>query len=230
MPTSRIIGLAANQPTYRLLIVEDQWESKQLLVELLVPLGFEVYKAKNGQEGVELWERYQPHLIFMDMQMPVMDGYTATQKIRALEKQKLSSSQPPSKIISLTASAFEEQRSYILSIGCDDFIYKPFREELLLNKLAEHLGISYIYQERIEKVDAEDEQSSSFILDSSSLQVMCEEWITQLHRAASMCSKRHTINLIEQIPQEQGNLAQALTDLVHEFQFEKIVQLCQGHG
>ncbi len=220
----RVIHLAPNQPTYRLLIVEDRWESRKLLVEMLMPLGFEVYTAENGQEGVALWRHYQPHLILMDMQMPIMDGCEATEQIRSREINNLSAVEHQTKIIALTASVFEEQRTYILSIGCDDFIHKPFQEEFLLNKLAEHLGVNYIYEERAKNI--EEEKSSSLILSPSSLQVMPTEWINQLHLAAGRCNKRQTVELINQIPEIHGNLTKALSQLVQEFNFEEIVQLC----
>ncbi|WP_016951470.1 response regulator [Anabaena sp. PCC 7108] len=226
LPNRRVIHLAPNQPVYRLLVVENQWESKKLLVELLSPLGFEVYEAANGQEGVELWKRYQPHLIFMDMQMPVMDGYEATRQIRAAQRQNSESVESYCKIIALTASVFEEQRTGILSIGCDDFIHKPFQEEFLLNKLAEHLGVRYIYAEKAEDMGGKMPDSSLCTLSPSCLQIMPDEWIMQLQRAASKCSKRQTVNLIAQVPAVHANLAKALTDLVQDFDFEKIVQLC----
>ncbi|MCG8366123.1 MAG: response regulator, partial [Pseudanabaenales cyanobacterium] len=75
----RILGLAPDQPVYRLLIVEDNWENSLLLTRLLTSLGFDVREAKNGQEGIALWESWNPHLIFMDMRMPVINGYEATQ-------------------------------------------------------------------------------------------------------------------------------------------------------
>ena len=215
----RVISLAPEQPLYRLLIVENHDDSRQLLMELLTPLGFDVYQAENGQEGVALWQRYQPHLILMDMQMPIIDGYEATKQIRLLEKQNISSSPLPSKIIALTASAFEEQRNQILSIGCDDFIHKPFQEEFLLNKLAEHLNVSYIYEENTKDMEEQEEQSLS-------LELMSEEWIVQLYKAASRCSKSQTMELISQIPELQKNQAKALTDLVHNFNFDTIVKLC----
>jgi two-component system sensor histidine kinase/response regulator len=224
--TNRVLRLAADQPIYRILVVENQWESKQLLVELLEPLGFQVYAAENGQEGVNMWQRYQPHLILMDIQMPVMNGYEATQQIRSLEAQKSTSLQSTCKIIALTASAFEEQRSYILSIGCDDFIRKPFREEFLLNKLAEHLGLRYIYAETKTASEVKPENLPEFNLQSSSLEVMTPEWISQLHKAASKCSQRQTTELIAQIPAHHSCLAKALTEVVRDFRFETIVQLC----
>lgn len=135
----RIIGLAAGQPNCRILVVEDKWANRQLLVQLLLPLGFEVKEATNGQEAIALLETWSPDLIWMDMRMPLMDGYTATQQIRAKNWHK------PPIIIALTANAFEEERSIALSVGCDDFVRKPFQENIILEKIAEYLGVQYTY-------------------------------------------------------------------------------------
>ncbi len=83
----RIIGLAPNQPKYRILIVDDRSTNRQLLLKLLTPLGFQVQEASNGQEAMNLWESWHPDLIWMDMRMPVMDGYEATKRIKARERE-----------------------------------------------------------------------------------------------------------------------------------------------
>lgn len=81
----RVIGLAPNQPIYRILVVENSWESRQLMLKLLSLPGLDVRDAANGVEAIEIWQAWHPHLIWMDMQMPVMDGFQATQYIRAYE-------------------------------------------------------------------------------------------------------------------------------------------------
>jgi CheY-like chemotaxis protein len=141
VPRQRVIGLVPNQPIYRILIVEDSRVNRLLLVKLLQPLGFEVREVVDGQEAVAVWQSWQPHLILMDIQMPVMDGYEATQIIKQMPNGQ------ETVIIALTASAFDEQREAILKAGCDDFIRKPFQEEILFAKIAEHLGVRYIYSE-----------------------------------------------------------------------------------
>jgi len=78
----QIIGLETNQPDYRILIADDVEDNRRLLVNLLEPLGFKVREVVNGQEAVAAWAAWQPHLIWMDMRMPVMDGYEATRQIK----------------------------------------------------------------------------------------------------------------------------------------------------
>ncbi|MCZ0901709.1 response regulator, partial [Microcoleus sp. HI-ES] len=110
-PIKQVIGLESEQDTCRILIVEDVAENRQLLLKLLVPLGFEVREATNGQEAIALHSTWKPHLILMDMLMPVMDGYEATREIKKTLEGK------ETIIIALTASAFDEQRQIILSAG-----------------------------------------------------------------------------------------------------------------
>ncbi len=88
-----------------------------------------------------MWERWQPHLIWMDMRMPVMDGHEATQKIKATPKGQATV------IIALTATVFEEDREQILLEGCDDFVRKPFRKDEIYDMLARHLGVRFLYEE-----------------------------------------------------------------------------------
>lgn len=140
-PTRQVVSLAPGQPTYRLLVVEDKWANRQLMQQWLAPFGFDIREAVNGEEALAVWQEWAPHLIWMDMRMPVMDGYKATREIKA------QCGDNPPVIIALTANAFEEDRLYALSVGCDDFVRKPCQESTILDKLAEHLGVQYIYSE-----------------------------------------------------------------------------------
>lgn len=144
MPSKqRVIRLEPNQPSYRILVAEDAAVNRKLLVKILDRIGFEVCTACNGQEAVALWESWSPHLIWMDIIMPVMDGHEAIQQIkRTLKGQN-------TVIIALTANAFEEEREAILKAGCNDFVSKPFREEELLEKMALHLGVRYVYEQQL---------------------------------------------------------------------------------
>jgi CheY-like chemotaxis protein len=123
-----VLGLAPDQRAadgrpYRLLVVEDKETNRRLLVKLLESVGFEVQEAANGQQALEVWARWQPHLIWMDMRMPLMDGHEATQQIKATPQGQATV------IIALTATAFEEDREQVLLEGCDGFVRKPFRTD-----------------------------------------------------------------------------------------------------
>ncbi|NET06263.1 MAG: AAA family ATPase [Symploca sp. SIO2B6] len=218
----RVEALAPSQPQYRILVVEDQWANRQLLIQLLTPLGFEVREAANGQEAISLWEKWEPQLIFMDMRMPVMDGYEATKRIKAMTKGQATA------IIALTASAFEEDRGVVLSAGCDDFIRKPFQEEVIFEKLAEHLGVRYIYDESMQLAPAELETPrQELVLTPQALAKMPAEWVRQLQQAATQLNAKLISELMEQIPQENAPLSAAITDLVNQVRFDVIVSLTQ---
>ncbi|MBW4682692.1 MAG: PAS domain S-box protein [Microcoleus vaginatus WJT46-NPBG5] len=228
----RVIGLAPNQQVYRMLVVEDVEENRQLLLKLLEPLGFQVREAVNGEEAIALWLTWKPHLIWMDMRMPVMDGYEATREIKALEQKSAGLQENNSstlagktKIIALTASAFDEQQTNILAAGCDDFMHKPFREWQLFDKIAQHLGVRYIYEE--------DDQSDSPQLEAprkltpQDLSVMSPEWIAQLHQAILCADEALILKLIKQIPAAESSLAHTLTDLLNNFRLDLLFDLTQ---
>ncbi|MBD2179759.1 response regulator [Planktothrix sp. FACHB-1355] len=218
--SKRAIALAPNQPKYRILAVDDRWESRQLLIHLLSPLGFDVRAAENGQQAIEEWQSWEPNLILMDMQMPVMDGYEATKYIKAHLKGQATV------IIALTASVFEENRITVLSAGCDDFVRKPFREEVLLEKLATYLGVRYVYSEAQSTTSTQSRESQKQ-LEPESLTVMPSGWITQLYEAADSIDNDRILELIAEIPAEEAFLAQYLTDLVKKFRCDAIIDLIE---
>ncbi|MDX2213485.1 MAG: CHASE2 domain-containing protein [Oculatellaceae cyanobacterium bins.114] len=84
------VRVATEQPKYRILIAEDNVVNRTLLIYILASAGFQVQVAENGEAAIQLWKTWHPHLIFMDMNMPVMDGYEATRQIRAIETSDLS--------------------------------------------------------------------------------------------------------------------------------------------
>jgi signal transduction histidine kinase/DNA-binding response OmpR family regulator len=226
-----IVGLAAGQIAYRILVVDDKLENRQLLVELLIPIGFEVQTANNGQEAIGLWQSWQPHLIWMDIRMPVMDGYVATQQIKA-------SSLPSPIIIALTGSAFEEELQVALEAGFDDFVRKPFRTETIFAKMAEYLGVCYVYAGGNDAENrSNDSLSSRSIakqipesiapseLTPSDMMVMLTLWIEQLHQAAIKLNSKQIRELIEQIPQQHSPLKNALNQLVGRLCYEDIIAL-----
>ncbi|MGD2179548.1 PAS domain-containing protein [Lusitaniella coriacea] len=217
----KVKGLAPNQPQYRILVAEDRTDNRILLVNFLEGFGFEVQAANNGKEAIDLWERWQPHLIWMDMQMPVMDGYEATRRI------KTSSEGYKTTIIAITASAFEEQRQTILSVGCDDFVRKPFQLPELLEKMNQHLGVQYLYESEESATEDLQGKTLTFSLNTAAVQVMPQSWIEQMHYISAQCDDRLALQLIQEIPEEYSSLARSLQQLVKNFQFDRIMKLTQ---
>ncbi len=214
----QVIGLAPGQPTYKILTVDDKPINRQLLFKLLAPLGFEMREACNGQEAITIWDEWEPHLIWMDMRMPVMDGYDATKHIKSTTKGNATA------IIALTASVLEEEKAIVLSAGCDDFLRKPFAEHTIFDALAKHLGVKYIYADTsFENLESIEEKS----LTSDSLKCMDQEWITKFYEATLEANTNLVIELVKEIPQTEPFLIQSLTKLARQFEFEKLVDLVE---
>ncbi len=240
-PLRRVIGIQSNQESYRILVVDDTKENRLLLVKLLEPIGFEVREAENGSEAVKLWESWQPHLIWMDTRMPILDGLEATRQIRIkeqemeIESQNISSSMKiPSStiIIALTASAFEERRGEILAAGSYDFIRKPFTEEVIFEKIREYLGVAYIYeylpqsQKKHRRIHPIDPTSDLFFL--TELSKMPQSWVAQLYQAANEVNEDLVLQLVKQISDKNTDLNEALMDLLNDFRLDIIVQITQA--
>lgn len=245
-------SLAPGQPNYRILIAEDTPANRLLLVKLLSKLGFEVKEAENGQEAIALWQQWHPHLIFMDMQMPLVNGYEATQQIKQSKARWIGSANssaqknrevsPPHSdfpnvpvIIALTGSAFAEQREQSLAAGCDDFVSKPFRREEILEMLTKYLGVQYCYEaDAIAQAGAANASSTNstppqpdYTLDAAALSIMPSEWIAQFHNAAAQGNDEASLKLIHQIPSEQSSLIAGLTQLVETYQFDQLIAIAQ---
>ncbi len=125
----------------KILIADDKLENRQMLRDMLVPLGFKVAVAVNGQEAINQYLTFQPEMILMDLTMPIFDGLEATRQIRA----RTGNAHAPI-IIAVSASAFEQDKQRSLEVGCNDFISKPVRLEVLLQYIQTHLGIEWVYE------------------------------------------------------------------------------------
>ncbi|MEG4212406.1 PAS domain S-box protein [Microcoleus sp. S13_B4] len=227
----RVVGLEPGQPEYRILAVDDRLESRLLLVRMLKSLGFAVQEAENGVQAVEMWSSWEPHLIWMDMRMPVMDGYEATKQIKAHLKGQATV------IIALTASAFDEERSLILSAGCDDFVAKPFREQVILEKMAKYLGVHYVYDREAslssdavassEVPTANETADLAFTLNASFFEAMPAEWINELYFAADAVDNERIFRLLLSIPPINASFRSAIADLANNFRCDRIIDLIE---
>ena len=115
----------------RILVAEDN-DSNYILMNYILKKHYDFFRARNGQEAVELAESEKPDLILMDIKMPVMDGFEATRQIKA--------KQPDLPIVALTANAFDSDRHAAMEAGCSDFLAKPVNAEKCLQIIAKYIG------------------------------------------------------------------------------------------
>jgi PAS domain S-box-containing protein len=134
----RIAGIKPGSGPWRILVVDDQADSRELLVRILSSVGFETCEASDGAQAVQAFETLQPHAILMDLRMPHMDGFESTRRIKQSERGR------NTPIIAVTASTFEEDRRRALDGNMDDFVGKPFHDVDVLEILRSHLQLEYL--------------------------------------------------------------------------------------
>ncbi len=214
---AQVVGLAANQPVYRLLVVDDAPTTRQLLLELLQPLGFAIRTAENGRQAIEAWQEWQPDLIFMDINMPELDGFAATRQIRA---EAPTSGMPV--IIAMTANVSPGDRQAAWQAGCNDFLPKPFPLPTVLSLLAEYLGVEYLYsQGQMETAVALPDAPN---LDAQ-LATLPTTWLAELATAAQSGDVNWLNQLMDQLTERETAVGAYLTDLANKFDHQTLYNL-----
>lgn len=208
----RICGLAPGEPVRRILVVDDVEENRMLLGALLRPLGFLVSEVSDGAAAIAACAELRPHLIWMDIRLPVLDGYETTRRLRAAGS--------TAKIIALTASAFAHDLARVRSCGCDDVLRKPFHTDEIFDKLRQHLGVRFCY-ENVAPSSAPAEPP----LCAADLATQPISWLLALHRAAIEADVEQTASLIEEARVKNPALGERLAQLLSDFRFEVLADL-----
>ncbi|MEM9213338.1 MAG: DUF3365 domain-containing protein [Cyanobacteria bacterium P01_F01_bin.150] len=238
-PALEVVGLATTQPTYRILVVDDIWQSRRLVVDLLTPLGFEVQEAGSGEEAIALWQVWKPHLICMDLRMPGMDGYQATRHIKQQIKRQVKEQDlaVQTKILALTASVFEDDQSTILAAGCDGYLRKPFKAADLLEKIQQLLGVEYCYRENDAPIEPIGQDIESNALPNSDtlarplkpddFQAVPKDWCMAMKAALIDLDEQTMQTLLTTLPSHATHLRSPLANLIEHFEFESILRLIE---
>ncbi len=220
----KAVGLVPGQVLPRILIVEDRLENRKLMVRLLAPFGFDIQEAVNGQEAIEIWETWQPELIWMDNRMPVMTGLEATRHIKSADKSQ------HTKIIAITASAFEEDREMILAAGSDDFVRKPFRTEEIFAKMEEHLGLQFIYAEQVGAALAAGARDSRDQILPEKWAAIPVEFVEEMREAITEADFERIISILEKIEEIDSQIAAYLADLAEQFQYNEMLNVLKRNN
>jgi len=218
--TRQVLGFQSGQAKCRVLIVDDQEDNRQLLAQILGPVGFEIRLAIDGEQAVKEFREWRPHLILMDSRMPVMDGHDAIRRIRdAADGKDL-------KIIAVSASALNEDRQVLIGIGADDFIAKPIQESELFQKIHTHLGVKYVYAE--EPAAAATQEAAD--LTSESLAGLPQDLIQSMREAVITADLDQLLAKIQEVEAGAPRIAQELRRLAEGFQYQKLLDLLKTGG
>ena len=220
-PIRRAIALEPGQPRYRVLIVDDKSDNRTLLLKLLKPFGFELREAANGQEAVAIWDEWRPHLIWMDLRMPVMGGYEATRQIRARFNDQ------NTVIIALSASALEDEHTIALSNGCDNFLRKPFHESDIFALMHNHLGVRFVYQDERNFAENTTDAVDWKALKPEALAALPSDILDQLEHAVTICDVSAILQVAAAIRSYDSSLSAALTELAQNFAYDIIFDAIQ---
>ncbi len=214
----RVVGLepgsqvAPDGSVYRVLIAEDVEPNRKLLARFLQPLGLDVREAIDGEQALAMWEQWRPHLIWMDVRMPHLDGLEVTRRIRA------GAGGRDTAIIALTASAFNDQRDEALAAGCDDFVRKPFRGSEIFEAMARQMGLRYIYAE---------ESARKPIVAIADMMTLPEDVRRRLYNASLQAMDSDVEAIVSELEPDYPDHAATLLQLVRSYDFEKILALTE---
>ena len=208
----KVLAIKDAKKSYKILIVEDQEENRILLNNLLSNVGFDVYEAHDGKEGIDKYKEIKPDFIWMDMRMPVMDGYESTSTIR-----KIDIAVP---IIALTASAFEDQRLSIIKAGCNELVHKPYRHDEIFDTLKKYLDLDYIYEE----VTVDNKKT---LLNAEMISKLPVELLNSLKTDLINLEPDKIIQQITIIKNTDPVIAKAMIDLAENYEYDVLLKLVE---
>jgi signal transduction histidine kinase/FixJ family two-component response regulator len=231
----RVVGLIPPEHgeggTFRVLVADDEWTSREPLVAILRSIGFDVRDASDGVEAISVWDEWRPHAIFMDVRMPEVDGWEATRRIRGREAEDVvhdpGSSIPGrrTKIIAVSASAFDHDRDRILEAGADDFVSKPYREETIFEKLAEHIGALFVVEERPEPRPFVKVEVVADSVVAERLKALPDEVVERLRAALTLGDLGAISGVLLEIEARDQGLSNALGARVRRYEFDEMLDL-----
>ncbi len=215
------LKLPFNEKKNRILVIDHNKENSDLLLDSLTKVGFQVKVANNEIDGITLWESFMPNLVLIDILIPKMEVSKMIKRIRAKEKTSCT------KIIAITVNGIEDDLTKNIKTEYDDLISKPWREEILLQKIAQHLQIEYI---KVEKGVSDLSSSNTPLIElkPSDLEVMPTQWRMNLNHFAAAADCEEIAILLDKIPEKHEKLKEKLNFLLNNFLFETISDLTKN--
>ncbi|NEQ40000.1 MAG: response regulator [Okeania sp. SIO3I5] len=215
-----IVGIKGISP--KIIVVDDKWENRSVIVNLLKPIGFQVQEAEDGEDSWEKIQLFHPDLIITDLVMPVLDGFEMIQRIRESENFQASL------IVASSASIYEIDKDKCLEIGADDFLPKPVEVVELLKILKKHLNLEWVYQGEVEVKSTLEAEITATELVPPSTKVL--EKLYDLALKGNFKAIIKEANSLESIDPKFVPFARKIYQLAKEFQDREIITLIESLG
>ncbi|MBR8838670.1 MAG: response regulator [Stigonema ocellatum SAG 48.90 = DSM 106950] len=216
----KISGYKGQQKT--IVIIDDSWENRSVIVNMLKPMGLAVVEAENGQQGLAIATEIQPDLIITDISMPVMDGYEMLQHLRNSEKLK------KMQVIVSSASVYEMDRQKSLDAGGDDFLPKPVQVEELFEMLEKHLEIEWEYEQTNQDAPRNEPTPTPTKTSPAKIVVPAQQDLVillELAQQGRMKKLMEEAKRIEQLDKRYTFFVEEIVQFAKSFQAEKIENL-----
>ncbi len=213
----QIVGVMEVSP--KILVVDDRWENRSVITNLLKPIGFEVIEAGEGESAWQQIETFHPDLMITDLMMPGEDGFNLIKRIKSTEHTK----EIP--ILVSSASVFESDKLMIWETGADDFLPKPVLANELFDKLQKLLGLKWVFN------DNESGETEEKELDTQEVVPPDQEELEVLLDLALKGSMKGVIRYVQELDKRQSEcvgFARQVHELAREFRDRELVELVRG--
>jgi signal transduction histidine kinase len=202
----------------KILVIDDLWENRSVLVNLLEPIGFEMVEARNGKEGLEMALSVQPDLIIVDLLMPEMNGWEMTRQVRQHPQLKTIP------ILASSASVFERERQKSQEAGCNDFLPKPIQADELFDRVQTYLNLTWICEHDTTVDEYGNSVEQSMIPPFEELLPLYEyAQDGDIHRIKKEAVRIYNLDI------QYRNFAEQVIELAEIFEDEAIVRLVEPY-
>jgi PAS domain S-box-containing protein len=208
----RVIRLRDGQPVYRMLVADDQPTNALFLVSLLHRLGFAVQSVADGQAAIEVWRSWQPHIIWIDVRMSQLDGFTVARQIREICAREPGMLRPF--IVALSTHVLDDTPKIVIDAGCDHFIAKPFREHDIVQTIEQLLHVEFEYA-----IPIADQLPTTIVSDNG----YHPAWCNALQQAAQEANFRRLQELVQRIERERPADATLLRQWIETFDYQSVL-------
>ncbi len=216
----KIIGYEGDRR--QILIVDDRWENRSVIVNLLTPLGFEMIEASDGQEGFDAIVEHKPDLVITDLAMPETDGYELLKQLRQHREVKTT----PTIVSSASVLAIDQHKS--LAAGGDDFLPKPVQADELLQKISQNLEITWQYEQQTPEPESTEHTLES--LKEGEFHVPPQDEIELLLDLARQGLINRIVEEVQRLQQQESRyqeFSEQIEQFARKFQIKKIRELLE---